>query len=221
MWQTIPFCFISALYSVPAFFFQSQGCMIRFHGKQYPLYEQLNVEYLICLDTDLNEANHCKLILIILQHDWTRANRLLSVLISHLYSTTSLCVSQECWCVLWGLSALHSVCMVSASQFDAGHLCHAGQGDRHHCVWSVRALRCPGALPQASNLVSKQGFCLIYVFFLSWFMWPWSAECVQFFSNVWLYIYTAKLVYTWELPTAIVDYLSWNWRVFFWNSGHT
>ncbi len=107
--------------------------------------------------------------------DWAEANLLSSVIVSHLCSTSSLSVFQERGCVcLWGLPALHGVGSVPARQFVAGHLCHAGQGDGHHCVRSVCALRRPGALPQAPHLVSTQGFCFVYVlfvFFLSWFMW--------------------------------------------------
>lgn len=96
-------------------------------------------------------------------------------------------VSQECGCVcLCGLSALHGLGGLSVGQFVAGHLCHAGQGDGHHRVRRVRALRRPGALPQASHQVSHQAFVYVLFLFLilSWFMWQLPAERAHSFSAV-------------------------------------
>lgn len=80
-------------------------------------------------------------------------------------------LSQECeWACLRGLAGLHGVVIFAVPQFAAGHLRHAGERDRHHRVWSVLALRRPGALPQASHVVRTQA--LPFFLFISSFIWP-------------------------------------------------
>lgn len=66
---------------------------------------------------------------------------------------------------LRGLPALHRVAMVSVRQPVAGHVRHAGEGDGHHRLRGVRALRRPGALPQAPHPVSTHRV-FVYVLFV-------------------------------------------------------
>ncbi len=120
----------------------------------------------------------------------------LSMIISH--HCFSFSPSQECRSVcLWGLCALHGISVVSACQFVAGHLRNAGEGDGHHCVWSVCGLRRPGALPQTSHPVSTWGFSLFIVCSSSWFLWQSAADCAQFFQPM---LGLTVYVHGWTLP---------------------
>ena len=50
-------------------------------------------------------------------------------------------VFQECGPVLcWGLFPVHGFSLLLAAWFVSGNLRDAGEGDRHHCVWSVLGL---------------------------------------------------------------------------------
>lgn len=155
--------------------------------------------------------------------DCAEANLLSSVIINHMCSPSSPSVSQECGCVcLRWLSALHGVGGVSARQFVAGHLCHAGQGDRHHRVRSVRVVRRPGALPQASHLVSTQCFCFVYVLFILFFF-----SYLDLCGNGLLSMHTLLGFIFTQLKSFPLGScplqpcsLFWRWRVFFWNRVH-
>lgn len=83
-----------------------------------------------------------------------------SLIINIRIAVLSLSLFQECGRMfVYGWVAPHCVSALSGHQCVNGNVCHACEGDRHNCVWSVHNLRCAGALPQASSPVSTK-FCL-------------------------------------------------------------
>lgn len=148
---------------------------------------------------------------------WAEANLLSSVIINHLRCASSLCLAGA-----WVCACLRTPCPPRCRLRACSSVCcwapvpcwsRRRASPCSECACSTMPWCSAASLSSSKHTGFLLCLCFICLFLILIYVAMVRWACTQFFSNAWLYICTAKLIYTWELPTATIDNLFWS--VFF------